>query len=62
MPEGERLKPRQRGKHIPLNVYEQVDGGGGSGEEALAQIRTRSELDNENSPGQIFPVKDQLRS
>lgn len=61
MPKRELFKPRQRGKHIPLNVYEQADGGGGIGEEALAQIRTRSELDNENSPRQIFPVKDQLR-
>ena len=41
----------------PLDVYERVDGGG---EAALAQIGTSSELDNENSPGQIFPLKDPL--
>lgn len=61
MPKCESFKRRQGGKHIPLDVYERVDGGGGIGEEALAQIRTRSELDNENSPRQIFAVKDQLR-
>lgn len=57
--ERELFKPRRRGKHIPLDVYEQFDGGGE--EEALARIRTRSELDNENSPRQIFPLKDRLR-
>lgn len=40
---------------IPLDVYERADGGGGG---ALAQICRRGELDNENSPGQIFPLKD----
>lgn len=59
--ERELFKAAQRGKHIPLDVYERVDGGGGIGEEALAQIRMRSELDNENSPRQIFPLKDLLR-
>lgn len=54
-------KVKQRGKYIPLDVYEPDNGGSGGGEEALAQNRTRSELDNENSPRQIFPLKDLLR-
>lgn len=59
--EGQLSTAPRPGEYIPLDVYERPDGGGGGGEEALAQIPTRGELDNENSPRQIFPLKDLLR-